>query len=73
MQVDDESRPSPDSDENEPSATLLALFETGDGDDCERLSLIRLTVDSTGKQLLSVHRHSGQIDPQLELAQSSYY
>ena len=49
MQVDVETRPSPDSDDDEPSATLLALFETGDGDDCERLSLIRLTVDSTGR------------------------
>lgn len=32
----------------EPIATLLALFETGDEDDCERIALVRLTVDSAG-------------------------
>ena len=49
VQVDVEARPAPDSGNHEPAAELLALFETGGDDDCERLALVRLTVDSTGR------------------------
>jgi len=48
VQVDSPQPSTAGAADDERPATLLALFETGDDDDCERIDMVTLTVDSHG-------------------------